>query len=230
MNNITEQQQINTSMIGADAIGNGILNQTDGSLKPALGANNNLSPEGLGHMRQGSETVNLNQSQGISKSPNINSSVHDISQDAAHLAKTGIIGRNNPKLQNLGQNNMNNIDVSQNLSVFDMTNNQVVPVNDLSQSQVLAGLDQTQQQPISPIPTDKVDPNPKGQQNDTSLLGVSPENIHGRNRDVIAATAINQVSPLQDQQDQSLVQELKNLNLPNSESQPPARTDELQSL
>ena len=89
---------------------------------------------------------------------------------------------------------MNNIDVSQNLSVFDMTNNQVVPINDLSQSQVL-GLDQTQQQPTSPIPTDKMD-NPKGQQNDTSLLGVSPGNIHGRNLDGIAATAINQVSPL----------------------------------
>ena len=89
---------MNTSMIGADAIGNGFLNQTDGSLKPAFDANNNLSPETLGHMRQGRETVNLNQSQGISKSPNINSSVHNISQDAAHLAKTGIIGRNNPKL------------------------------------------------------------------------------------------------------------------------------------
>lgn len=35
----------------------------------------------------------------------------------AHLAKTGILMRDNPKLRNLGQN----LDVSQNHSVFDMT-------------------------------------------------------------------------------------------------------------
>ena len=88
-----------------------------------------------------------------------------------------------------------------------MTHNQVVPINDLSQSQAL-GLDHTQQQPTYPEPANKMDINTKGQQNDASLLGVSPENMLGRNSNVFGATAINQVSPLVDQQDQSLVQEL----------------------
>ena len=50
----------------------------------------------------------------------MNISVHENIIDTSNdpqLAKTGIINKNNPKLRNLGQN----MDMSQNYSVFDMS-------------------------------------------------------------------------------------------------------------
>lgn len=60
-----------------------------------------------------------------------------------HLAKTGIMNKNNPKLMNLGGQDL---ETSQNHSVFDMTQ-QVVQMgqnkNEFNQSQLLANLDAT---------------------------------------------------------------------------------------
>jgi len=148
------------------------------------------------------------------------------------LAKTGIMMRANPKLQNLGQN----LDVSQNHSVFDMTQ-QVGGNKDLSQSQILANLDQSNQQAIlnnsqltangaySPIKAGV-----KARQDDNSLLG-APGSDHNRTNHNGSAVTGNHVTVVQNNvqgisQEQSLVEQLQNLNLPPDSQQ----ISELQGL
>lgn len=125
-----------------NGVGTGLLNQTDGSIKQVIASPDNNNQE-LFQNEIEAQTINLNTDQ-YSRSPNpqINLSVHDnglMEINDPQLAKTGIINKNNnPKLRNLQQN----MDISQNYSVFDMSQ-QIGANKDLSQSQILANLDQT---------------------------------------------------------------------------------------
>lgn len=125
-----------------NGVGTGLLNQTDGSIKQVIASPDKNNQE-LFQNEIEAQTINLNTDQ-YSRSPNpqINLSVHDnglMEINDPQLAKTGIINKNNnPKLRNLQQN----MDISQNYSVFDMSQ-QIGANKDLSQSQILANLDQT---------------------------------------------------------------------------------------
>lgn len=155
----------------------------------------------------------------------MNSSLNDnnlveTSHDA-QLAKTGLVNpRNNPKLANLGQD----MNVSQNHSVFDMTQ-QVGANKDATHSQILANLDQSQQQAVldtsqmmsnglSPV---KNDSSVKGQQNDVSLLGVPQSDNNRSNHNGSAVTGNHlTIAPTNPGENLSgsLVEQLQSLNIP----------------
>ncbi len=93
------------------------LNQTDGSIKEMdILRKNSVEPTQLS--KAGTCMANNDV---VSKSPAPLSSQQDQTMNIGidtHLAKTGIMNKNNPKLMNLGGQDL---ETSQNQSVFDMT-------------------------------------------------------------------------------------------------------------
>ena len=99
MSNSLVDNQFNSSVLGPENVGNGLLNQTDNQIVDNP-ANISQDDKQIASAGEGSKKDDLNQS----ATPNLAANTTQLEPNANdnHLQKTGIIGRKNPKLEGLG--------------------------------------------------------------------------------------------------------------------------------